>query len=74
MRATYVSSSTLSSSFRMREGQVQPIFGDQRPYRVAGPPHFAEGASGVEVRLALDRGVDGREASPMVETGALEDF
>jgi hypothetical protein len=42
------------------EGPVQAVFGDQRPDRVPVPPLLAEGAAGVEVRLALDRGVVGR--------------
>ena len=57
-----------------REGAVQAISGDQRPDRVSFPPLFAQGTARIKVRLALDRGVDGREASPMVETGVVDDF
>jgi hypothetical protein len=54
--------------------KVQAVFGDQRPDRVPVALLLAEGTVRVEVRLALDRGVDGREASPMVETGVVDDF
>ena len=56
------------------EGQVQPIFGDQRPDRAPVAPLLAEGSARIKVRIALDRGVDGREASPACETGVVEDF
>ena len=56
------------------EGTVQAVFGDQRPDRVSIAPLFVQGAARVEVRLALNRGVDRREASPVVETAVVKDF
>ncbi len=56
------------------ESPVQAAFGDQRPDRVPVAPLLAQGTAGVEVSLPLDRGVDGREASPVGEAAVVEDL
>jgi hypothetical protein len=56
------------------EGPVQAVFGDQRPDRVPVAPLLAQGAAGVEVGVALDRGVCRREDSPVGEAAVVEDL
>src|SRR4028119_602599 len=56
------------------ESPVQAAFGDQRPDRIPVAPLLVQGTVGIEVRRALDRGVDRREASPLDETAIVEDL
>src|SRR5215203_4189446 len=65
---------SLVKSLDQGESPIETIFSDQRPDRVAIPPLFIQGAARVEVRLALDGGVDRHEPSPLGEAVIVEDL